>query len=347
MNRVIVPAGYMGSGSSALTDLISEFDGYSADNGSYEYIFLHCPGGVFDLEDKLLVGNNALRSDEALRVFRETMDELYRKLFWWPANYRKHIHSDFMKVTDKYIESLIDFTSTNPWYYQENVSYWSLPWRAVKRGIALLTNNKVRLPQTLRYKVMKIAMPTPEEFFSKTKKYLHDIFLLLGIEEKNLVLDQLLLPHNLWRIDNYFDGNIECFVADRDPRDVFVTNKYIWANKGEAVPFPVDVKEFCSYYKRLRSLEKDCKSTQVHKFHFEDLIYNYEDSLVEIKRILGVNNQNHIAKKKRFVPENSINNTQLFLLEKFQSERMVIEGELGEYLYNFPYERKPNQSLTF
>ena len=66
MNNVVMPVGYMGSGSSAITDLISEVQGYKAENGNFEYVLLHCPNGLFDLEDKLLHGNNALRSDEAL-----------------------------------------------------------------------------------------------------------------------------------------------------------------------------------------------------------------------------------------------------------------------------------------
>ena len=53
MNKLIIPTGYMGSGSSAITDLICEFEGYEADNGTFEYVFLHCPNGLFDLEDKL------------------------------------------------------------------------------------------------------------------------------------------------------------------------------------------------------------------------------------------------------------------------------------------------------
>ena len=82
MHKLIVPTGYMGSGSSALTDLISEFEGYAADNGSFEYVFLHCPEGLFDLEDKLLLGNNALRSDEALHSFEKRMRQLYKSKLW-------------------------------------------------------------------------------------------------------------------------------------------------------------------------------------------------------------------------------------------------------------------------
>ena len=60
--RIIIPAGYMGSGSSVVTDLMSEIEGVDTKSGTFEFVFLHCPNGVFDLEDKLLIGNNAVRT---------------------------------------------------------------------------------------------------------------------------------------------------------------------------------------------------------------------------------------------------------------------------------------------
>ena len=48
MNKIIIPTGYMGSGSSAITDIVREFSGYEASQGDFEYVFLHCPGGVFE-----------------------------------------------------------------------------------------------------------------------------------------------------------------------------------------------------------------------------------------------------------------------------------------------------------
>ena len=81
MTRIIVPTGYMGSGSSAITDLVVEFKYCQNEYKSYEYVLLHCPNGLFDLEDKLLIGNNAIRSDEAIRSFELQMKKLYdRKL---------------------------------------------------------------------------------------------------------------------------------------------------------------------------------------------------------------------------------------------------------------------------
>ena len=82
MRKIIVPVSYMGSGSSAITDFVKEFENVNNEYGYLEYVFLHCPNGLFDLEDKLLIGNNALRSDEAIHSFLSRMKEFYDKKFW-------------------------------------------------------------------------------------------------------------------------------------------------------------------------------------------------------------------------------------------------------------------------
>ena len=81
MKRIIVPTGYMGSGSSAVTDLVSEFKDCENSFKSFEYVMLHCPNGLFDLEDQLLIGNNAIKSDYAIRAFEKQMRNLYDKKF--------------------------------------------------------------------------------------------------------------------------------------------------------------------------------------------------------------------------------------------------------------------------
>ena len=120
-NKIVIPTGYMGSGSSAVTDLLSEVDGYSCSNGNFEYVFMHCPNGVFDLEDKLLKGNNALRSDEALHTFYSCMKTLYTNKYYWVANYKDKVGSDFMSWCEEFISSLMDERTKDVyWYYQEN-----------------------------------------------------------------------------------------------------------------------------------------------------------------------------------------------------------------------------------
>lgn len=348
MNKIIIPTGYMGSGSSAITDLIQEFRGYESSHGSFEYVFLHCPGGVFDLEDKLLIGNNAIRSDEALHTFEGTMRELYERKFWWPANYKKNLHPDFRKLTEAYIGKLVQYQPDDYWYVQEKLSPWMFVKMCVRKALMIVSGGKLVLKRPLVYDQMTVSLPYPEEFYEASKSYLEQIFLCMGIEEKNLILDQLLLPFNLWRMEHYFGENTECFVVERDPRDVFISNKYVWAMRdNNPVPYPTDVEEYCEYYRRLRSMERKVENPHVHRIYFEDLIYHYEESVESVRNILGLKKEDHVSRYQYLNPERSIHNTQLFLREEYRKEAKIMERELKEFLYEFPYQREIDIAKVF
>lgn len=349
MHKIIVPTGYMGSGSSAITDLLSEIDGYDADQGTFEYVFLHCPNGVFDLEDKLLIGNNALRSDEALRTFRATMKQLFDKKYWWVGHYNVNLCPEFMEYTEEYIQSLVQYHPSFYWYWQENAD-WKMILKLIrKRLVELVTLGKVKLPKPLVYENMAISYVSAEEFYEKTGAYLQKLWGSMGLDRRNLILDQLLLPFNLHRAEHYFaPGQMEAFVVQRDPRDMFIINKYIWAKKGGTVPYPTDVHEFCKCYRSLRKMEKESTYAGVHRISFEDLVYDYDNALQKIYAVLGVDAADHQKKKTHFDPACSIENTQLFRAKpEFAQEGEIIARELSEYLYPFPYERVPDCQRSF
>ena len=48
-----------------------------------------------------------------------------------------------------------------------------------------------------------------------------------------------------------------------------------------------------------------------------------------------------------FNPERSINNTQLFMKDKYKKEVEIIERELSEFLYEFPYINDADISKSF
>lgn len=349
MNKIIVPTGYMGSGSSAITDLLSEIDGYDADYGSFEYVFLHCPNGVFDLENKLLMGNNALRSDEALRTFRATMKQLFDKKYWWVGHYKDILSPRFMEYTEEYIQSLVQYRPAFYWYWQENADGRMILKLIFKRLTELVTLKKVQLPKPLVYKNMAVSYVSAEEFYEKTQAYLNRLWDELGISKRNLILDQLLLPFDLHRAEHYFaPGQMEAFVVDRDPRDMFIINKYIWAKKGGTVPYPTDAHEFCKCYRRLRQMEKAASYPGIHRLHFEDLVYDYDNTVEKIYGILGVEAAAHKKKQTALDPARSIENTQLFCAKpEFAQEGDIIARELTEYLYPFPYDRVPDSQKSF
>ena len=337
--KIIIPTGYMGSGSSVITDIMSETEGIDVSRGTFEYVFLHCPNGIFDLEDKLLVGNNAVRSDEALHAFEHTMKQLYNKKYWWVGHYKDNIGKDFLKVTNEYIDSLTDLKSEFYWYHQENTNFKMFIKLCFNRALKLITLNKYKPKKVLAYSPMTLSFVTPEEFYSTTKDYIYKLLNMAGYSEKSILFDQLLLPFNLFRFENYFNDDAYVFVIERDPRDVFIGNKYYWAKNGGVVPYPTDVKDFCKYYRRLRNTEKKAHSDRICRFKFEDFIYNYDITIDKIFEKLDWDRARHINPKTYFDPNKSIYNTQLFLKKtEYKAECDYIAQELSEYLYNFPYD---------
>ncbi len=337
--RVIIPTGYMGSGSSVITDLMSEVDGVDVSRGSFEYVFLHCPNGVFDLEDKLLIGNNAVRSDEAIVSFEKTMKQLYDKKYWWVGNYKKNMGEGFWQITKDYISEITEVESSYFWYYQENTNTKMFFKLAFNKILKLITLNRYKPKKVLAYEPMRLSFIEPDRFYQVSKKYIYQAMKMAGYGEQSILFDQLLLPFNLFRFENYFDEDAFVFVIERDPRDVFISNKYYWPKRSDAVvPYPTDVHDFCKYYRSLRKMEKKTDCDRVCRIRFEDLIYNYDRTVDLIFEKLGWDRATHTASKTKFIPEKSIFNTQVFTKdEKFQAEADIIAKELGEYLYDFPY----------
>ena len=66
--RVITCASYYGTGSSAVTDLFSEFDCIDS-LGNYEYRFLQEPDGIADLEYNLIENRHRHNSSDAIKRY--------------------------------------------------------------------------------------------------------------------------------------------------------------------------------------------------------------------------------------------------------------------------------------
>lgn len=329
---IVIPTGYMNSGSSAITDLLSELENYSNIGKSQEFIFMHCPDGILELEKNLLNPVSHLISKECLKRFRDMMLKLYDLEGWWPSYYKTYISEHFMDYVDEYINELVDHKFDGFWYMDE------IP---VKRS--LYTRIKNKLNKTKKVNEMYLAYPSEEKFYIESKKFINKIINSLNKDNKeNIIIDQLLLPYNLDALERYFDDS-KMIIVERDPRDVFILNKKSYST----VPFPKDALEFTKVYKNMRKMAGNKTTDKILRVKFEDLVYKYEETLEIIYKFLNVDSKKHINKKTKFVPEKSINNTQLFRIYENKEEMKIIEQELKEYLYDFPYEYENNEREVF
>ena len=328
MDKIIVPMSYMGSGSSAVTDLLREYEGINTKNSDFEYVFLHAPNGLFDLEFKLLYNNNAIRSDEAVKSFRKLMKKLYIYGGWGIANYKHKISKNFMNIVDSYLDSIVTSKYRGIWYFYQKPSKMAWFIRVIRR---VIFKKSTKLKQV----ELEMSMVSSDDFYEKSRKFILNVIKEISYKEEYMVLDQLLLPHNLNIIDNYKIEELFPIIISRDPRDVFIMNKYFWKPRNQEVPYPTDIKEFCNYYKMMRENEKKT-NTLVLRLNFEDLVLNYEETKQDIENFIGIDSVHHKAKFEYFNPAISVNNLQVYNRDdKYREEVEVIELELSEYLYNF------------
>ena len=185
----------------------------------------------------------------------------------------------------------------------------------------------------LRNEITYVPYADKQLFYEKTREYTRKLFDLANVNKKEYVMvDQLVPPSNTQKYLKYFD-DLRIVSVDRDPRDLFILEKYLW--KGGVIPIE-NVYDFCKWFKLTRQhikYEKD-DPQKILRIQFEDLIYHYDETLDVIMKFLGLEVSMHISPKSKFIPGQSIKNTQLWKkYPEMRNEIKVIETELADYCY--------------
>lgn len=334
MKSIITCAGYHGTGSSIITDLLQEFEGIKS-FGEWEFRFLQDPNGIGDLEEKLINNNARLNSDRAIYDFKKFMNEIAtdRDIRFWKKNiYEKTFNGKFMQITQKYLDDIIDLKWQGIWHdiykrkeftYNKYIFYISL----------ILM--KLKLRKSPKIKTTEIYFSYPiTNFIEKTQKYLNQLFEATETIEDTLVFDQLVPICNQKKYLKYFN-DLKIVNVDRDPRDLYILNKIYWKDK--VVPTD-NVEVFIRHFLLIREHKKyeNINNDRVKNVKFEDFIYRYNESLQELLDFLKIDKKKHIKKKEYFNPSISINNTQIFKLHpELKSDIKKIEDKLKDYCYDF------------
>lgn len=336
--QLITSTGFGDSGSSAITDLISEYEGIKNYGSEWECTFLHMPGGLGDLENAVSEGHR-LKTDYAIKQFLKlskklSQQEMYKKAFknqfyqlsidfiknffkiQWKGMY-EDIQSEFLSELTYTEKKFIDFSNT---YYTLNKSkkfdmYESDSWR----------------PSYIPFTDMYYSCDL-EGFYSAAKKYTTALFDIAAEGAERLFLDQLLPPISTQKYLNYIEYETKVFIVDKDPRDLFmVENLY---NGSRFVPFE-NVNTFIKWYKetRYKSLENVNKNIIYHCL-LNELINDYDSQCDRIEAFLGINSSLHFAKREIFNPDKSKVNIGLYARFKNNLEEIkLIEKELKDFLY--------------
>lgn len=324
--NIISCISYYGTGSSAITDLMREYNNVTCKT-DFEINFLYDYHGINYLKYHMI--NHPIRtvSNEAIADFIKYIHRIAfqgRKM-----NYQKYFNNNFLEYTNTYLKKILG----NSYKKQYLSDLEKKPY--IYKLLVKLVNKSYHIfnPHSFKHftfiKKRSYFLHTIDELFfmNCTKEYLNNLFSSI-CKSDFLMIDQLLPSSNIDEYLVYFD-NIYAIVVDRDPRDVYLSEKYIW--RGNVAPVD-DIYVFCKWFRWTRTLSKE-KNPKCLYIRFEDLVFNYSATVLQIEEYLGLDKENHVFKKNYFNPEISKNNCLLWKKYDCLKELEVIELELKEFLY--------------
>lgn len=339
---ILTVTGCYGTGSSAVTDFVKEFDGVSC-KGDYEVRFIHDPDGISDLEFSLIENPNRHNSSNSLKKFKSMVEDLDH--IYFIKRYSKQLCSEFLKYAYEYIDDLTIRKYSGAWH-QDIYNKGKLFYIASRTSshLSWFLNKLFRIPTTQKRGLLSdkekayLTIMDEVKFLKATRKFIDQIGHAIDPMNNGVVFfDQLVPPSNLKRYIRYFN-DIKIILVERDPRDIYILEKYFW--KGKAVPYQ-SIDAFCDWYIWTRNLYcKEDLPREVKFIQFEDFVYNYEKISIEIINHFKLNENRHIRKRQYFDPEQSKKNTHLWIDYRNEIQNIdVIERKLFRYCCIFRMNR--------
>ena len=340
--KLVTTASYYGTGSSAITDLLSEYSNIEALSSRFECRFAYDMFGISDLEYYLVENHHRHNSSTAINMFLRLMGiyGLNKKIRL--EDYSHYFGDNFKVAVDNYISSISPFTfkggSHVDIYMKSDIDIMLLKLKDRLYHMFHrfnLTNDDstwaakgiTPYEKVLHNCNCHISCPR-EVFLGATIEFTSSLFAGFVNKEKDyLMVDQLVPPSNTMRYIRYFN-DLYVVCVDRDPRDVYYNEKKYW--RGGIVP--EDVKLFVEWYKSTRAhkaYEKD-DPKRILRINFEDLVFSYEENVKKIENLLCLDSSQHINAKSSFNPEQSAKNVAKWKNDRTEFENIAyIENHLS------------------
>lgn len=336
---IIGSCGFVGTGSSTITDLLKEYDGVMVCDDR-EMTVAHTPDGLEDLEYQLFA--HATKHTSSVVA----MERFRRAAFFMCCSKKltKAERNEVSKIISDFVDAIVQvrwngyasidrqlFSGRNYESVLLNMTWYKIKRELAKRKIIKLDPNKATWPLHR----MDFAV-RPENFDEESQKFVRRIleFYKLDLSQK-IVLDQPFCGNNPMKSFKYF-GEEDCraIVVDRDPRDKYINSCLARKRKGIGFQVPIDtVEDFVTYYRNIR-LGSEIEHPQVLRINMEELIYEYEDTRKRVEEFCDLSE--NLRPRTHFDPSVSIANTQLYKkYPEYQKEVEYIEKMLPEFLFDF------------
>ena len=197
--------------------------------------------------------------------------------------------------------------------------------------------------QTIAWPEVDLIIASGDNFYEKTKIYLERLLSLSmsSIDNHTIVFHNGFEPFNPHRPLQYF-YDAKCIIVDRDPRDIYVTARTYSEGYNDypdiyrKISFSFDVELFI---KRMAILKKNTNYDKdpigkVLRLRFEELVLDYDNTLLKVYKFLGENENTHINKKKYFNPSISQKNIGLWKTYSNQDDIHKIYSALKDQCFD-------------
>lgn len=331
---IIGACGFTGSGSSAVTDYLKEFESVCVVDRP-EFILAHAPDGLEDLDFQLNHHCCKYTSSEvAIKRFRRNVEN-----YFVSKMKSKEKALQLRKATEEYIAAItqvswIGFGSADLQLMSSTFERYL--FNLAKRMIPYMPSSMKMNWRLYPAHKMEFSVQ-PNDFYLLSQKYVEKVLIILGADfSKTIALNQPFsgtAPQDAFP----FFKEPKAIVVDRDPRDQYVLAKMFYHKLGKIYQIPTStVDDFISYFIKMRECSRvnEVTSDQVLQLRFEDMIYKYKETSMKINdfcKLDEAQRKGHI-----FDPNMSKNNTQVYKrYPELEKDIKKIEYQLSDFLYDF------------
>ena len=343
MKGIVGVCGFYKSGSSAVCDLLREFEDAQV-LGDTEFRIIRDPSGLMDLGYYLSNRYQFEPNFIAIRRFRELMEcVIYPKL-------EQATNGKIRDLTEEFLQNIVQvqwtglslekqFTQLTP----TQISRCKFYQRIIKNLI------RRKMPYKWLYNIhMRLFLQNFEaamfvdDYEKHARAYICNILNEMGRDlDKTTILDQVFDACCPIVSFKFFDSP-KAIIVNRDPRDQYLYWKTVLFPKmGAILKMPIDnVDNFIKYYRITRKGLKDLENhDDVLTIDYESLFYDYENSVDKLSDFVGL--KHHTRKGTFFNPSDFNKHTRLFnSFPEFNDDIEKIKSELPEFL--FPFESFPD-----
>lgn len=310
--KIVSITGFGYSGSSALKDLLKEYSEVQV-LGRGEFQIFDPPDGIRDLEYHINQDCFYINNAIAIRRFLIFM------------KHNRFMNKRNKSLVDHYLKNFYEIKWRGRTGFEKGMVYGpSYAWWFIRRCIDELYRRFFHRYSNLLNTDFYISSPN-SRFKDITKEFVDEFFMSYNADSSRIVAVDQLFPGIA--PNKYFDyvKDPYCIVVDRDPRDVYIEAKRMNVN---LIPI-YSCHDFIKYFKLTR--RKCVESERVLYIKFEDMIYNYDETVKKVESFLNI--YDHKYKGLFFKPDESKRNTKLYLRYPAKDDMNRIKEELQEYLY--------------